>query len=77
MEPPASPFQQQQQRKPQGIGADRLQALLGPIASDGPPVPQSGFSAALITPRSESEFSRSGLSMFYWKADESEAVQDL
>lgn len=59
LEPPASPFQQQQRSS---IGPDRLQALLGRVSSDGPPVPQSGFSAALITPRSESSLSRSGSS---------------
>ena len=60
MEVPASPFQQQPQRH-SGIGPERLHALLGPISSDGPPVPQSGFSAALITPRSNSTLSRSAL----------------
>ena len=55
LEPPASPFQQPQRSS---IGADRLQALLGPISSDGPPVPPSGFSTALRTPRSGSSISR-------------------
>lgn len=63
MEVPASPFQEQQQQRRSSIGPERLQALLGTISSDGPPVPQSGFSAALITPRSESTLSRSALCM--------------
>lgn len=67
-EPPLSPFGQAggngaHSRGGSGILEERLQALLGPVTSGGPPVPQSGFSSALMKPRSDSDISRQALQL--------------